>query len=78
MAIPYDITLSFKLPCGLSLEYDNIKLVSLDHFCCFDVVVLCEDEGPEKTNRGGVNGSQSKFLAATWPISQNQPDVPHF
>jgi hypothetical protein len=26
----------------------------------------------------GVNGSQSKFLAGTWPISRNQADVPLF
>jgi hypothetical protein len=33
-------------------------------------------EGPEKATRGGVNGSQSKFLTGIWPMSQNQPDVP--
>jgi hypothetical protein len=27
---------------------------------------------------GGVNGSQSKFLAGTWPISRNQLDAPLF
>jgi hypothetical protein len=43
MAISYDIILSFKLPYALSLEYDNIKLVPLDHLCCLDVVVLCEE-----------------------------------
>jgi hypothetical protein len=26
-------------------------------------------EGPEKTTRVGVNGSQSKFLEGIWPIS---------
>jgi hypothetical protein len=31
-------------------------------------------EGPEMATRGGVNGSQSKFLTGTWPISQNQPE----
>jgi hypothetical protein len=35
-------------------------------------------EGPEKATRGGVNGSQSKFLIGTWPISQNRPDAPLF
>jgi hypothetical protein len=35
-------------------------------------------EGPEKAIKGGVNGSQSKFLDGTWPISQNQPDAPLF
>jgi hypothetical protein len=36
-------------------------------------------EGPEKaTKGGGVNGSQSKFLTGTWPISQNQPETPLF
>jgi hypothetical protein len=36
-------------------------------------------EGPEKTTIGGrVNGSQSKFLVETWPISQNLPDAPLF
>jgi hypothetical protein len=25
-----------------------------------------------------VNGSQSKFLAGTWPMSQNQPETPLF
>jgi hypothetical protein len=28
--------------------------------------------------RGEVNESQSKFLAGTWPMSQNQPNVPIF
>jgi hypothetical protein len=43
MAISYDITLSFELPYDLSLEYDIIKLVPLDHLCCLDVVGLCEE-----------------------------------
>jgi hypothetical protein len=33
-------------------------------------------EGPKKATRGGVNGSQSKFLTEIWPVSQNQPGVP--
>jgi hypothetical protein len=33
-------------------------------------------EGPEKATRGGVNGSQSKFLTGIWPMSLTQPDVP--
>jgi isochorismate synthase EntC len=52
-------------------------------FGCYNFFHLtsCEAfvfEGPEKVTRGGVNGSQSKFLAGTWPISQNQPDTPLF
>jgi hypothetical protein len=43
MAISYGIALSFKLPYGLSLEYDGIKLVQLDHLCCLDVVGLCKE-----------------------------------
>jgi hypothetical protein len=43
MVISYDIALSFKLPYDLSLEYDNIELVSLDHLCCLGVVGLCEE-----------------------------------
>jgi hypothetical protein len=35
-------------------------------------------EGPEKATREGLNGSQLKFLAGTWPISQNQPEAPLF
>jgi hypothetical protein len=36
-------------------------------------------EGPEKATRGGgVNGSQSKFLTGTWPISHNQLNAPLF
>jgi hypothetical protein len=36
-------------------------------------------EGLEKATRGGgVNGSQSKFLNGTWPMSQNQPETPLF
>jgi hypothetical protein len=36
-------------------------------------------EGSEKVTRGGgVNGSESKFLTGTWPISQNQPNDPLF
>jgi hypothetical protein len=40
---------------------------------------LSHIEGPEKTTRwggGGMNGSQSKFLVGTWPMSQNQANVP--
>jgi hypothetical protein len=34
-------------------------------------------EGPEKATRGGVNGSQSKLLTVTWPISQTpKSDTP--
>jgi hypothetical protein len=34
-------------------------------------------EGPEKAIRGGVNGSQSKLLTVTWPISQtSKSDTP--
>jgi hypothetical protein len=43
MEISYGITLSFKLPYGLSLECDIIKLVQLDYLCCLDVVGLCEE-----------------------------------
>jgi hypothetical protein len=35
-------------------------------------------EGPEKATRGRMNGSQSKFLTKTWPISWNRPDVSLF
>jgi hypothetical protein len=35
-------------------------------------------EGPKRRPEGGVNGSQSKFLSGTWPISQNQPETPLF
>jgi hypothetical protein len=35
-------------------------------------------EGPENVTRGGVNGSQSKFLAGTWHIFQNRLDIPLF
>jgi hypothetical protein len=35
-------------------------------------------EGPEKATRGGVNGSQSKFLEGTWPLSQYQHETPLF
>jgi hypothetical protein len=35
-------------------------------------------EGSEKATRGGVNGSQSKFLVGTWHISQIEPDTPLF
>jgi hypothetical protein len=30
-------------------------------------------EGLEKATRGGVNGSQSKFLNETWPMSKIDP-----
>jgi hypothetical protein len=43
MVIPYDIESSFKLPYGLSLEYDNIKLIPLNHLCCLDIVGLYEE-----------------------------------
>jgi hypothetical protein len=36
-----------------------------------DVNWISDVEGPEKATRGGMNGNQSKFLAGTWPISQN-------
>jgi hypothetical protein len=35
-------------------------------------------EVSEKTTRGRVNGSQSKFSSRTWSISQNQPETPLF
>jgi hypothetical protein len=38
-------------------------------------VVIEDTEGPEKATRGGVNGSQSKFLEETWSISQIKPDT---
>jgi hypothetical protein len=31
-----------------------------------------------RRSEGEVNGSQSKFLDRTWPISQNQSDAPLF
>jgi hypothetical protein len=50
-----------------------------------DEATVCVDlsqfavEGPEKATRGGgVNGSQSKFLEGTWPISQYQHETPLF
>jgi hypothetical protein len=33
-------------------------------------------EGPEKATRGGVKGSQSKFLEENWPMSQVQTPKP--
>jgi hypothetical protein len=34
-------------------------------------------EGLEKATKGGVNGSQSKLLTVTWPISQtSKSDTP--
>jgi hypothetical protein len=41
-------------------------------------IKLKDFEGPEKVSRGGVNGSQSKFLVETWSISQIEPDTPLF
>jgi hypothetical protein len=38
-------------------------------------LALISIKGPEKTTRGEVNESQSKFLEGTWPISQNRPDA---
>jgi hypothetical protein len=35
---------------------------------------MVQSEGPEKATRGGVNGSQSKFLTGIWPMSQSQPE----
>jgi hypothetical protein len=37
---------------------------------------LISIEGPEKTTRGGMNGSQSKFLEGTRPMSQTRLDAP--
>jgi hypothetical protein len=33
-------------------------------------------KGPAKATRGGVNGSQSKFLCKNWPMSQVQTPKP--
>jgi hypothetical protein len=44
----------------------------------FDLNCWCGFEGPEKATRGGVNGSQSKFLTGIWPMSQNQPETTLF
>jgi hypothetical protein len=38
----------------------------------------CKFDWPQKTTKGGMNGSQSKFLEGTRSISQNQPDTPLF
>jgi hypothetical protein len=41
-------------------------------------VLITQDILKDRRRRpeGGVNGSQSKFLTGTWPMSQSQTDVP--
>jgi hypothetical protein len=36
------------------------------------------ERSKKATRGGGVNGSQSKFLTGTWPISRNRTDTPLF
>jgi hypothetical protein len=45
--------------------------------CIRDHVHILDDL-PNGVTREGVNGSQSKFLEGTQPISQNQFDAPLF
>jgi hypothetical protein len=52
------------LPCRVTDALHSKKMFHVD--------------GPEKMTRGGVNGSQSKFLAGTQHISQTEPDAPLF
>jgi hypothetical protein len=35
------------------------------------IIVYCEGTEKVTSGGGGVNGSQSKFLDRTWPMSQN-------
>jgi hypothetical protein len=51
--------------------------VELEHPTTLEDVMALLRTG-EGDQRGGVNGSQSKFLVVTWPISQNQPDASFF
>jgi hypothetical protein len=59
-------TFARRMPSELrrEIEYLNLGMVN-------ETRVV---EGLEKATRGGVNGSQSKFLTGTWPMSQNQPE----
>jgi hypothetical protein len=50
----------------------------MSHQHLYNIIYHIIFEGPEKTTRGRVNESQSKFLEETRPISQNRPDGPLF
>jgi hypothetical protein len=57
-----------RLMCWIGLLFGKVESVSGTN----------KVEGSEKVTKGGVNGSQSKFLSGTWPISQIEPDNPLF
>jgi hypothetical protein len=51
--------------CVAQMQIGYIKTNYMKH------ISLKLFEGPEKAIRRVVNGSQSKFLDGTWPLSQN-------
>jgi hypothetical protein len=59
---------SDTLPCLRKCNRATV-LVYFTLFQPFDQEYM-DHEGPEKATRGGVNESQSKFLAGTWSISR--------
>jgi hypothetical protein len=72
-----DVEVALLQGAELGVELQNKRLdvdeeLSLSREPCL-VCSLCrfpnDLEGPEKATRGGVNGSQSKFLTGTWPMS---------
>jgi hypothetical protein len=65
-----------ELPAKLSGVHNVFHVSQLKR--CLKPLIDVVIEGPEKATRGGVNGSQSKFLVGTWPISQIEPDAPLF
>jgi hypothetical protein len=56
------------------LSHLQMVIVNLIIFCYSTQSFYVKDRRGDQ--RGGVNGSQSKFLTGTWPISLNRPDIP--
>jgi hypothetical protein len=82
------IVVSLVLPITKILDIEDHKLDNIFlHFACRSQSLLkpTSDQTGSDTNwrteegdQRGVNGSQSKFLKETWPMSQNRPDAPLF
>jgi hypothetical protein len=90
MTLAQEIVASSVLPTTEILTIENHKLNNTFLHVAFKSQSLLKSTGDQtgsdtnwRTGEGDqtgrrVNGSQSKFLSGTWPISQNQPDAPLF
>jgi hypothetical protein len=89
VALAQEIVVGSVLPITKILAIENDKLHNTFLHVAFGSQSLLKPTSDQtgsdtnwKTGEGdqkgeeGVNGSQSKFLVRTWPISQNRSDAP--